>query len=220
MRLWHCLFLGILAGLVAHEPLALAVVTPKLAKLMVRINGQEKEIRANEKLELVRGDDLTLLHAVLDGSPKAPDILNFVGYRGEGPRRWKDDDRDIVIPTQLLKKGWSLDKSGQQYKIETKTGSKIHGDIFVQVLTPELKSLRILVKGVEHSLKAGDRLDIHSDDPIQVLDVKTNKPDIDKLVRVEFKEEGSSPGGRVELRILYRTFAFASIYLVTQAANP
>ncbi len=212
MRLWHLLPL-----LLLHATAVKAVVTPKLDRVRVRINGSEKDINRKERLELVRGDDLTLLYAVLEGQTKGAEIINFVGYRGEGPRRWQDDDRDIPIPTSVLKKGWSLDKTGKLYKIETRTGNKVHGEILVSLLTPELQIVTLDIKGVEHHLRDGDIVDMGADDPIKVVQVKTNSPIVDSNVRVEFKEIKNDANRQVELRLLYRSYVFASVYLHTDA---
>jgi hypothetical protein len=212
MRLWHLLPL-----LLLHVTAAQAVVTPKLDRMRVRINGMEKEINRKDRLELIRGDDLTLLFAVLEGQTKGAEVINFVGYRGEGPRRWQDDDRDILIPTSVLKKGWSLDKTGRTYKIETRTGNKVHGDILVSLLTPELEILTLDIKGVEHHLRNGDVVDMGADDPMKVVNVKTNSPIVDQNVRVEFKELKNDANRQVELRLLYRSYAFASVFLHTDA---
>lgn len=212
MRLWHLLPL-----LLLHVTAAQAVVTPKLDRVRVRINGTEKEIGRKDRLELIRGDDLTLLFAVLEGQTKGAEIINFVGYRGEGPRRWQDDDRDILIPTSVLKKGWSLDKTGKTYKIETRTGNKVHGDILVSLLTPELQILTLDIKGVEHHLRDGDVVDMGADDPMKVVNVKTNSKVVDQNVRVEFKELKNDANRQVELRLLYRSYAFASVFLHTDA---
>jgi hypothetical protein len=212
MRLWHFLPL-----LLLHVTAALAGVTPKLDRVRVRINDMEKEIGRKDRLELIRGDDLTLLFAVLEGQTKGAEVINFVGYRGEGPRRWQDDDRDILIPTSVLKKGWSLDKAGKTYKIETLTGNKVHGDILVSLLTPELQILTLDIKGVEHHLRDGDVVDMSADDPMKVVNVKTNSPIVDQNVRVEFKELKNDANRQVELRLLYRSYAFASVFLHTDA---
>jgi hypothetical protein len=212
MRLWHLLPL-----LLLHVTAAQAVVTPKLDRMRVRINGMEKEINRKDRLELIRGDDLTLLFAVLEGQTKGAEVINFVGYRGEGPRRWQDDDRDILIPTSVLKKGWSLDKTGKTYKIETRTGNKVHGDVLVSLLTPELEILTLDIKGVEHHLRNGDVVDMGADDPMKVVNVKTNSPIVDQNVRVEFKELKNDANRQVELRLLYRSYAFASVFLHTDA---
>jgi hypothetical protein len=210
MRLWH-----LLPVLLFHATAVQAVVTPKLDRMRVRINGSEKEISRKERLELIRGDDLTLLYAVLEGQAKGAETINFVGYRGEGPRRWQDDDRDILIPTSALKKGWSLNKEGKLYRIETRTGSKVHGDIIVSILSPELQILTLDVKGVEHHLRDGDVVDMGPDDPMKVVNVKTNSPVVDSNVRVEFKEIKNDANRQVELRLLYRSYVFASVYLHT-----
>ncbi len=220
MRLWHLFLAGALAGLGFYAAPAAAVVAPKLSRMMVRINDAEKEFPSHQKIELIRGDELTLLHAVLDGTARSPDILNFVGYRGEGPRRWQDDDRDIVIQTSKLKKGWSFDKSGKLYKIEARTGEKVHGDVFVSILNPELKFLRLKIKGVEYQLGPGDIQEMGAEDPIKVVDVKTNSSALDSLVRVEFKTAEQTKEKLVELRIFYRSYAFASVFLKPISKNP
>jgi hypothetical protein len=212
MRLWH-----LLPVLLFYASTVQAVVTPKLDRIRVRINGSEKEISRKERLELIRGDEITLLYAVLEGQAKGAETINFVGYRGEGPRRWQDDDRDILIPTSGLKKGWSLDKAGGLYKIETRTGNKVHGDILVSLQTPELQILTLDIKGVEHHLRSGDIVNLRAEDPIKVVQVKTNSPIVDQNVRVEFKEIKNDANRRVELRLLYRSYAFASVYLHTDA---
>lgn len=208
MRLWHLLTLPLLCAATVE-----AVVSPKLDHLRVRINGSEKEIGRKEQLELIRGDELTLLYAALEGQAKGAEIINFVGYRGEGPRRWQDDDRDIVIPTVGLKKGWSVHKEGRLYKIETRTGQLMHGDITVALLTPELQLLTLDVNGIEHKLRDGDVLAIGAEDPIKVLGAKTNSPAVDANVRLEFKELKNAANRQVELRLWYRYYAFASVYL-------
>jgi hypothetical protein len=212
MRLWH-----LLLPLLLHASAVQAVVTPKLDRIRVRINGLEKDIARKDRLELVRGDDLTLLYAVLEGQAKGAAIINFVGYRGEGPRRWQDDDRDILIPTSGLNKGWSLNKEGKLYRIEARTGNRLHGEIVVSLLSPELQILTLDIKGVEHHLRDGDVIDMGADDPMKVVNVKTNSPIVDANVRVEFKENKNDANRQVELRLLYRSYAFASVYLHTDA---
>jgi hypothetical protein len=220
MRLWHLFLAGALAGLGFYAAPATAVVAPKLSRMMVRINGADREFLSHQKIELVRGDELTLLHGVLDGTARSPEILNFVGFLGRGPRRWKDDDRDIVIQTSNLDKGWSFDKSGKLYKIEARTGEKFHGDILVSILNPELKFLRLEIKGVEYQLGPGDIQEMGAEDLIKVVDLKTNSSALDGLVRVEFKTAGKTKEKLIELRIFYRSYAFASVFLKPISKNP
>ena len=52
---------------------------------------------------------------------------------------------------------------------------------------------------------------------MKVVNVKTNSPIVDQNVRVEFKELKNDANRQVELRLLYRSYAFASVFLHTDA---
>jgi hypothetical protein len=213
MRLKHASVFVSYLTLVILSSSAQAIVTERLSFLQVSVNGVDMEIKTNQKIELIRGDELKLLYAALDGESKQPDLINFVGFRGEGPQRAVIDDREKTINTGDLNRGWSLDGKGQSYRIEAKSGNKLNGEIFVSVTQPELRNLSLEINGKAYEMMAGQTLEVAPDDPIRVLSVKTNVNEIDDLVRVEFVKNAKNKLHTVELKLLYRTYAFASIYL-------
>ena len=194
-----------------------AVVKPdlaRLARMTVRINDHELDILAGQKLELIRGDQVVLLYATLEQSTQSPESVNFVGFRGDGPRRYLEDDRYVVIDTVKLKRGWSIDKQGRLYRIEAKTGKTIHGEVEVVITKPELEQLDLEVDGQHQALGPGSVLELKSTDRIQVKNIRTNHPRLDREVRVQFVDQGIQDGVKVvKLDLLHRQFSFASIWL-------
>ncbi|MCX6129087.1 MAG: hypothetical protein NTX25_08510 [Proteobacteria bacterium] len=213
MRLLNLTVVSGLCCVSLLENSALATVKGELVQLIVRINDQEKALPTNETLKLIKGDNLTLIRGVLKDSSKPADLVNFVGFRGDGPRVRADDDLNIPIDTANLKRGWSLNKNGLSYKIEAMTGRFKHGEVMVSLLSPELQFLSIKLGDQSHRLMDGEKLIIRNEDSIKIEAIKTNSALVDKEAQVDFIERNLSEGKEVELKIRYRTFAFASIFL-------
>ena len=219
MRLWHLIPVSAFYGLAFGAVSVLGAGRSKMLHLLVRINDQEQEVKNGERLHLIKGDQLTLLRGSLCCESKEPGLVNFVGFRAKVPRKQINDDLNFPIDTSELKRGWSLDRQGKNYKIEVLTGSTKHGEIMVSILTPELQFLRLQAGGHEFSLKAGQSLNINQDDAIKILSFKANDAKIDLEARVEFKEQNTEDGKKVELQFLYRSYIFASIFLNVESAN-
>ncbi len=194
-----------------------AVTVPRLSVIGVAVNGSEpKEIPQGSVLELIRGDQLRLLYATLQKSSRSPDLINFVGFWQKNLAR-KGDDRDLSIDTKLLKKEWSRDKKGREYRIEALTAGTSHGDIRIHIIEPTLHSVAIEVNDQLRTVLAGQTLELKPSDQIKVKEIRTNHPRLNQEAQVRFKEEKKLAGIRqVELELSYQNLPFGRVSLLVK----
>lgn len=215
MGQWRCILVAsqITFGL-SWSQIAASVVHPRLSSISIRVNQEEREIQRGEKLEVLRGDLLTLRFAKLENSSRGPDIINLMGYRQDDVKTRFGDDRDILIDTNQLRKEWSLNKKGQEYKIEAKSKGHLHGFVRLVVTEPKLLKIDLQINDEVRSLAPGDKLELKVSDTIQVKAISANHELVDREAKVVFEEKGIKNGQRhIELQLWYRKFSFASVNL-------
>lgn len=215
---WWFLLVGIVlvGGTLKIEPL-LAVSVPRLSAVGVEVNGKTaQEVPRGQVLELIRGDRLRLLYATLQNSSRSPDLINFVGFWRANVAR-KGDDRELTIDTSRLKKEWSLDKEGRDYRVEALTKGASHGDIKVRIVEPTLHSLELEINKEVRTVQAGQVLELRGSDQIQLRSLHTNHPRLDKEARVQFIELGAVEGIRkVEIEVTHQDLTFAKVSLLVK----
>lgn len=194
-----------------------AVSAPRLSVVGVEINGsQQKEVPRGEILELIRGDRLRLLYATLQNTSRSPDLINFVGFWQANLAR-KGDDRDLSIDTSRLKKEWSLEKDGKNYRVEALTKGVSHGDIRIKVIEPLLKSIEVELNSQVLTVQPGQTIELRASDQIKVRALHTNHPRLDKEARVHFLDHGTAEGVRkVDLEVSHQDLRFAKVFLLVK----
>ncbi len=201
------------------NPYGNAVVKPRLSSIFVRVNDEEREVRRGETLTILQGDQLTLLFAKLENSPRGPEIINLVGFRRNDIKTRVGDDRDVLIDTAELRKKWSVGGKGREYRIEAKTGSALHGSVMLSVVQPVLNSIVLSINGQAREIKPDERLEILASDQIQVQTIHTNDLRIDREARVQFQESPlNGPTKTTELQLWFRSVKFASIPILVKSA--
>jgi hypothetical protein len=199
------LFLPFFGALPAYS-ISQKVVGRKLESLGIEINGEDRKVKPQEPLSLIRGDEIVVHYAILTGVGESPSLIDFVGFpSGRSPSR---DDRNRVIDTGRLRreKGRPLTR----FHIRAVSGREEHGSMDVLVREPELVEMILKVNGTPRPVLAGQILSLKASDSLEVDSVRTNIPQVDKELRVSM-DPVSSPLSGIQIKLFYRTYAFASV---------
>lgn len=178
-----------------------------LDKMGIAINGEDQVLTRGQTLTLIRGDEVVLRYAILQGSGESPRTLDFVGFP-VGKTSKYPDDRNRAIDTSLLRR--DKGKSGSLFRIRSRSGSDEHGEIPVTVKDPELVELNLKINGVTRSVGPGQNLSLKREDSFEVESIRTNIAEIDSQVRVAI-EPTANPLEGIQINLFYRTYAFASV---------
>lgn len=155
-------------------------------------------------MSLIRGDELVLRYATLQGSGESPRTVDFVGYPNDRSARKGKDDRNRLIDTASLRPGAS------RFQIRSHSGAEDHGQVEVILKEPKLANLSLRINGNARVVEPGQILTLKRSDTIEVDSISTSIPEIDSQVRIAM-DPIASPMSGIEINLFYRTYAFASI---------
>lgn len=210
MRLWQSFVLGLYLWSFVPQNSLFAVSAPRLQTLLMKINEREKELKANEEVYLVKGDEFRILWASLDSVSYTPELVNVIGFRAEGQRTSNPDDREISIPVEKLKRGWSIGKEGKRFLVEISGKGRRYGQVYLNVINPEVQSLRIEINGQPKTFRLGDSFTYRDTDSFKIDEVICNHDLVKQGIRMDFVDSLTEPGLK-ELFVYYRSLKLGSI---------
>ena len=144
----------------------------QLAYLLVEINGARRIIDAGTQIEIVRGDTLKVIDAVLKDRTRKATYINVVGFKNP-PDNGKDRGYVINTEHQLLPY-FSQRGEGRIYAITVGSRDKIHGEVFYRLLDPLLRYAVLRVNDKSLVLRDGEPVQVGLDDRLTISNVSVN----------------------------------------------
>jgi hypothetical protein len=197
-----------------------SVIAPpqaQLSYLNVEVNGTAQQIALGQELLVVKGDKIKLQEPVASDRKTKITNVNLIGYQSSKSTR-NAEDRGFVIDTaQDINARRSVDKTGELYKIDTFTGNKNFGAVYLRVLAPKLKYAEVNINGKVQVMRENELLKVKAADQVKVDKVFTNIEN--DLEKVEFQiaplaKSTDLPGVKFyEIRLTRNRAVFARIPL-------
>lgn len=220
-KLLVCLLMELALVLFFVSSVAHAVVVPSLDYFLIDVNDETRVVHPGEVLQVVRGDTVTVKKAVLNGSGRESEVVNFTGYirprskvtvRNGTPQ----DDRKTPIDTgESLSPKQSVDGKGKRYRIVAKGMTQTYGTAEVELLDPEFRFAEVLVNRQLRIVRLGDTLDVAPTDSIKVRRVVTNVFDL-RTVRFQIETKA----GVSQIQLFRGSNVFARIPLSAPLGVP
>lgn len=155
----------------AHQPFS--APQKRLEYLIVEINGSRRLVSDRQQIEIVRGDTIKVIDAVLADPTLRVQYINVVGFRNP-PDNGRDRGYHIDTDRDLLP-GFSLHGRGQRYSISIGSGKKIHGEVFLSLLAPVLRFAVLQVNASKSLvLRDGETVQVGVNDKLKIAKVSTN----------------------------------------------
>ena len=149
---------------------------------IVDVNGKSQMVSADEELEVVLGDIVTVKDFFGPDSSKSLNV-NFQGFVGN-PADNRGEDRGYPANTAKdLLKNWSQNKKGEKYLIAAKRGRKIISSITLKISPADFKYL--IVNNPENDRavigRKGDSINISGVTSVVLEDIISNIKDSSSL---------------------------------------
>ena len=145
----------------------------QLAYLVVEVNGKRRLLTAGTQTEIVRGDKLKVINAVLKDRQQQAQYINLVGFKNP-PDDGKDRGYVVATDRQLLPY-FSQRGEGKVYAIVVGSGAKVHGEVFFRLLAPQLRYAVLRVNDRRSLvLRDGEPVQVGLDDRLTISKVSVN----------------------------------------------
>ncbi len=140
---------------------------------MLEINGERRLLTAGTQAEIVRGDTLKVVAAVLKDRQQQAQYVNIIGFKNP-----PDDGKDmgyLVNTDKQLLSDFSQRGEGRVYAIVVGSEDKIHGEVFYRLLDPQLRYAVLRVNdGKSLVLRDGEPVQVALDDRLTISNVSVN----------------------------------------------
>ena len=145
----------------------------QLDYLIVEVNDARRLLRAGSQVEIVRGDKLEVVAAVLKDRHQRAQYINIVGFKNSLDN---GKDRGYLVNTdQQLLPYFSQRGEGLVYAIVVGSGDKIHGEVFYRLLEPQLRYAVLQVNDSRSLvLRDGEPVRVALDDRLTIMNVSVN----------------------------------------------
>lgn len=144
-----------------------------LEYLIVEINGNRRLVSDRQQIDIVRGDTIRVVDAILFDRTHRAQYINVVGFRNP-PDNGSDQGYHVDTDRELLS-GFSLHGRGQRYAISVGSGKKIHGEVFFNLLAPVLRFAILQVNSRKSLiLRDGEAVRVGIDDKLKIAKISTN----------------------------------------------
>ena len=121
------------------QPSGLTIVrnAVKFKGLIIRVNDVEHTLSDGETLEVVKGDELVIVDAIMDGATSRDVVVNFHGFIPKGVKNTGEDRGYLVDTAKDLAVKYSVKKQGTEYPIWIKNRGKNIGEVFIKIIKSE-----------------------------------------------------------------------------------
>ena len=141
--------------------------------LIVEVNGERRLLLAGTQVEVVRGDTLKVISAVLKDRRRQVQYVNIVGFKNP-PDNGKDRGYLVNTDKQLIPY-FSQRGAGRIYAIVVGSGDKIHGEVYYRLLDPQLRYAVLRVNDSKSLvLRDGEPVQVGIDDRLTISKVSVN----------------------------------------------
>ena len=145
----------------------------QLDYLVVEVNGERRLMMAGAQIEIVRGDKLKVISAVLKDRRQQVQYVNIVGFKNP-PDNGKDRGYMVNTDKQLMPY-FSQRGEGRVYAIVVGSSDKIHGEVFYRLLDPQLRYAVLRVNDSKSLvLRDGEPVRVALDDRLTIKNVSVN----------------------------------------------
>jgi len=147
----------------------------KVDYFIIEAKGHRLLVANGETLSLVSGDALKILDVLPRPSDSSGVKVNFKGFVGDMSNN-TGEDRGYVINTETdLIERFSLDGKGGSYEILAGRGEHILGRMVVELTTPKMASVVLMVNGNSHHLvKPDGKISFSRNDTVRLEKISTN----------------------------------------------
>ncbi len=150
-----------------------AAPAQQLAYLIIEVNGERRLLRAGAQTDIVRGDTLKVVAALLRDRRRQAQYINFVGFKNP-PDNGRDKGYVVKTDTQLLPY-FSQRGEGKIYAFVVGSGVKVHGEAFLRLLDPQLRYAVLRVNDSKRLvLRDGEPVQVALDDRLTISNVSVN----------------------------------------------
>jgi hypothetical protein len=169
---------------------------------VIETKGYRVLMSNGETLDLVRGDDLTIVDILPSPADTSGITVNFKGFVGN-PKNNTGEDRGYLIHTGAgLLTRYSLNNKGELYEIIASEGDRTLGRMVVRLIPPKMDYLILRINDHRHVyLKPEDTVSLSMENQICLEEIETNLYS-EKGIHLEFNEHLLEPGEVRELRAL------------------
>ena len=182
----------------------------QLDYLLVEINGTRRLLAAGTQIDIVRGDKLKIIDAVLRQRTQAAQYVNVVGFKNHA-----DDGRDrghVIDTARQLLPYFSQHGAGRVYAIVVGSSDKIHGEVFYRLLDPQLRYALLRVNDKRTLvLRDGEAVRVALDDQLTISNISVNFSDQRGLTFAIYRRTSSA--AQHEIRFARDDKIFARIPL-------
>jgi len=147
----------------------------RLEKVEIAVAGKKYALGCDETLTVVRGDTIILTDAVTSDPSFTDFRINFYGFIGNKNRNDAEDRGYVINTGKNLMPRFSIDGTGNIYRIEALHGSAVIGNVFLKIIDPEVHY--VIVEhpdGTKHALTPGTTMTCDLTDSLRLLSVISN----------------------------------------------
>jgi len=142
--------------------------------LIVEENGNVNVLKNGQHLSVVKGDSLKIIDVVVNGETEDDIDINFVGFVSNRHDNNGNDKGAIIDTAKDLLIKYSKDGLGKEYIIKISKGKNIIGNVFVDIIKPELKYIVLRQDETKLWLSDGDIMTIYPLSELVIVDIRTN----------------------------------------------
>ena len=189
-------------------------IETQLDFVILRNGDATLQLQNGETLSILRGDRFKIERANLVGSRSKADRMDLVGYAGNRDQR-DDSGRWIDSQCDLISR-FAVPGTQDKFAIKVYRGSRYAGEVYLQLVEPELNYASVRVNGVSKMVRADETLSVKNADQFKVDKVITNfgedKEVVVRLQPIELRG-GSITFKLFEMQLVRKNVIFAKINL-------
>ncbi|MBI5893937.1 MAG: succinylglutamate desuccinylase/aspartoacylase family protein [Deltaproteobacteria bacterium] len=143
--------------------------------LVMEINSKKIVLSEGEHLNIIKGDIIKILDAVVDGVREKDIKVNFLGFVGDKTKNTGEDRGYKIHTANDLWVKYSKDGKGREYQVLINYKDKKIGEVVVAIEEPRMDY--IVIKhgnGIKRWCSNNEVITIPANETLEVVDVKTN----------------------------------------------
>lgn len=178
-------------------------VSPLMEYLVIEVNQTTRVVKDGECMRVIRGDLLKITDVITNLSDQKNVKVNFKGFVGNKQNNTGEDRGYLIDTSKGLLKKYSKGGLDKQYPVLVTFNDKKIGEVWVDFIEPRLDYLVVKLNGgIKNCYTPQEVIEARYDDRMEIVDVKTNVADNDRI-KVNFKGfSGDGSGNDMGMPIL------------------
>ncbi len=157
-------------------------VSPLMEYLVIEVNQTTRVVKKGECMGVIRGDLLKITDVITNLSDQKNVKVNFKGFVGNKQNNTGEDRGYLIDTSKGLLKKYSKGGLDKQYPVLVTFNDKKIGEVWVDFIEPRLDYLVVKLNGgTKVCYTPQEVIEAHYDDRIEIVDVKTNVTDNDRI---------------------------------------